>query len=39
MKYNYMSTGKVKFLSVKYGFIPPDLVIVHTEDITEKQEV
>ena len=37
MKYGYMSTGVDKFLSVKYGFIPPDLVIVHTEDITEKK--
>jgi PAS domain S-box-containing protein len=39
MKYGYMSTGENKFLSVMYGFIPPDLVIVHTEDITEKKEV
>jgi len=39
MKYGYMSTGEEKFLSVMYGFIPPDLVIVHTEDITEKKEV
>jgi len=37
IKYDYMSTGEVKFLSVKYGFIPPDLVIVHTEDISEKK--
>ena len=39
MKYDFMSTGEEKYLSVKYGFIPPDLVIVHTEDITEKKEV
>ena len=39
MKYDYISTGEVKHLSVMYGFIPPDLVIVHTEDITEKVEV
>ncbi len=39
MKYDYMSTGEEKFLSVMYGFIPPDIVIVHTEDITEKKKV
>jgi len=39
MKYDYDSIGEGKFLSVKYGFIPPDLVIVHTEDITDKIEV
>ena len=39
MKYGYKSTGEERFLSVMYGFIPPDLVIVHTEDITEKKEV
>jgi PAS domain S-box-containing protein len=39
MKYDYMSTGEDKFLSVMYGFIPPDLVIIHTEDITAKKEV
>ncbi|MHA1491800.1 MAG: sensor histidine kinase [Promethearchaeota archaeon] len=39
MKYNYMSTGEEKYLSVKYGFVPPDLVLVHTEDITKKKRV
>ncbi len=39
IKYGYMSTGVERFLSVMYGFIPPDLVIVHTEDITVKKEV
>ncbi len=39
MKYDYMSTGEERFLSVMYGFIPPDLVIVHTEDITVKKEI
>ena len=38
IKYGYMSTGEENFLSVMYGFIPPDLVIVHTEDITEKKK-
>jgi PAS domain S-box-containing protein len=38
MKYSLKSTGEEKFLSVMYGFIPPDLVLVHTEDITEKKE-
>ncbi|SEM19334.1 PAS domain S-box-containing protein [Syntrophus gentianae] len=25
-------------LSVHYGFIPPDLIIIHTEDITERKQ-
>ncbi len=36
-EYTYKSTGEKRFLSVKYGFIQPDFVIVHTEDITEKK--
>ena len=39
MKYSLISMGVEKYFSVMYGFIPPDLVIVHTEDITEKKEV
>jgi len=27
-----------RFLSVHYGFIPPDLIIVHTEDQTERKQ-
>ncbi len=33
--YHYMSTGESKHLAVSYVFVPPDLVMVHTEDITE----
>jgi len=31
-----MSTGESKYLAVKYAFVPPDLVLVHTEDVTER---
>jgi len=31
------STGESKHLSVSYGFVPPDRVLVHTEDITERK--
>ena len=31
------STGEIKHLSVSYSFVPPDLVSVHTEDITERK--
>ncbi|MCX5814839.1 MAG: PAS domain S-box protein [Proteobacteria bacterium] len=27
-----------RFLSVSYGFIPPDLIIVHIEDLTERKQ-
>ncbi len=37
--YRYVSTGEKKHLAVKYAFVPPDLVIVHTEDITERKEM
>ncbi|MFX1390206.1 MAG: PAS domain S-box protein [Promethearchaeota archaeon] len=30
--------GEKKFLSVKYNYIPPDLVLVQTEDITEQKK-
>ena len=36
MKYKFKSTSEEKYLSVNYGFIPPDIVVVHTNDITDK---
>jgi len=38
MPYQFMSTGETKYLSVKYAFVPTDLVLVHTEDITERKQ-
>ena len=35
--YYYQSTNKKKYLLTNYGFVPPDLVLVHTEDITDKK--
>ncbi|MBM3299768.1 MAG: PAS domain S-box protein, partial [Deltaproteobacteria bacterium] len=37
MFYVLKTTGEGKYLSVKYSFAPPDLVIVHTEDITDRK--
>jgi len=37
MLYRYKSTGESKYLAAKYAFVPPDLVLVHTEDITERK--
>jgi PAS domain S-box-containing protein len=34
MPYQLRSTGEQKHLAVKYAFVPPDSVLVHTEDIT-----
>ncbi len=30
--------AEMKYFNIKYAFTPPDLVLVHTEDITEKKE-
>ena len=32
------ATGRNKHFAVKYAFVPPDLVLVHTEDITERKQ-
>jgi PAS domain S-box-containing protein len=31
------STGEMKYIAINYAFVPPDLVMVHTEDITERK--
>ena len=36
MSYRYTTAGESKHLAVKYAFVPPDLVLVHTEDITPR---
>lgn len=38
MAYEYMSTGETKYLAVTYAFVPPDLVIAYTDDITERKK-
>ncbi|TFG23088.1 MAG: PAS domain-containing sensor histidine kinase [Promethearchaeota archaeon] len=38
MEYKFVSTGEKKYLSVKYNFVSPDLVIIHTEDITQRKK-
>ncbi|TFG16837.1 MAG: PAS domain-containing sensor histidine kinase [Promethearchaeota archaeon] len=38
MKYEFKSIDKKKFLSVNYSYVSPDIVLVHTEDITERLE-
>lgn len=37
VKYHYLSTDRNRYLAVKYAFVPPDMVLVHTEDITERK--
>lgn len=36
--YSFRSTGDTRHLSVSYGFVPPDIVLVHTADVTERVE-
>jgi len=35
--YKFKTCVKEAFLSVQYAYAPPDLVLVHTEDITERK--
>ena len=37
MAYSFKSTGEDKTLVVKYAFVPPDLVLIQTEDITYRK--
>ena len=36
MQYKLQSTKETKYLVVSYVFVPPDLIMVHTEDITKR---
>jgi len=38
MLYQFRSTSDTKHLSVSYGFVPPDIVLVHTADVTKRVE-
>ena len=38
MLYQFRSTDDTRNLSVSYGFVPPDIVLVHTADVTERVE-
>jgi len=39
IRYFYKTTGTFRNLYVIYKYIPPDIILVFTEDITEKEEV
>jgi PAS domain S-box-containing protein len=36
--YRLSSTGEMKYLVINFAFVPPDLVMVHTEDVTEQKQ-
>ena len=38
MLYQFRSTRDTRHLSVSYGFVPPDIVLVHTADVTKRVE-
>ena len=38
-RYRLRATGALADLIITYAFVPPDLVMVHTEDITERKRV
>ena len=39
MQYSFQTTKVEKILKVTYGFIPPNLVLAHTEDISERKKI
>ena len=39
MEYTLLSTGETRLLDVTYVFVPPDRVMVHADDITERRAV
>ncbi len=38
MRYHFKVIQEVKYLTVHYVFVPPDLVMIHTDDITERKQ-
>ncbi len=38
MSYRLQTTGECKELNISYVFAPPDLILVHTEDVTERKQ-
>jgi DNA-binding CsgD family transcriptional regulator len=32
--YDFKPTGEQKYLVIKYAYLPPDIIVVHTDDIT-----
>ncbi len=38
VNHTFLSTGEIKSLSCIYAFVPPDLVVLHAEDITERKK-
>lgn len=38
MPYHFRTTGMTRFLIVYYVYVPPNQVLVHTEDITERRK-
>ncbi len=39
MSYRFQTTGEEKRLAATYAFVPPDLIMVHTEDITDRSRL
>jgi PAS domain S-box-containing protein len=39
MEYLFKFSGETKYFSVNYAFVPPDLVMVHTEDISQRKKM
>ncbi len=38
MLYRFRSTGERRHMAVSYVFVPPDLIMVHVEDVTDRKQ-
>lgn len=38
LSYRSLATGEARTISCTYGFVPPDLIVVHSEDVTERRQ-
>ena len=37
LDFHFRSTGKNRILCATYGFVPPDFVVIYTEDVTDRK--
>jgi diguanylate cyclase (GGDEF)-like protein/PAS domain S-box-containing protein len=38
MSYKFQNLGRERYMSVRFAYVPPDLVMIHTDDLTERKQ-
>ncbi len=38
VEYTFGTTARTRYISISYAYVPPDFVMVHTEDVTDQAE-